>query len=116
MAAGLMSGVWLVADATAQTLPLENRQDSIRYNLSSTNGLPLSSVRGAPPGSDGRAPTLVQQQAAGLTEVILPERNLYNLDDVPAEIRGAMRFHIVSSVDQVLGFALEPHEALANAA
>src|SRR5688572_23221760 len=69
MAAGLMSGVWLAANATAQTLPLENRQDSIRYNLSSTNGLPLSSVRGAPPGSDGRAPTLVQQQAAGLTEV-----------------------------------------------
>jgi len=54
--------------------------------------------------------------AAGLTEVILPERNRHDLDDVPAEIRGAMRFHIVSSVDQVLGLALEPHGALANAA
>ena len=54
--------------------------------------------------------------AAGLTEVILPERNRHDLDDVPTEIRGAMRFHIVSSVDQVLGWALEPHGALANAA
>src|SRR5262245_54774198 len=53
----------------SQALPLETRPDSVRYNLSSTNGLPLSSVRGAPPGSDGRAPTLAQQQAAGLTEV-----------------------------------------------
>jgi len=54
--------------------------------------------------------------AAGLTEVILPERNRHDLDDVPAEIRSAMRFHIVSSVDQVLELALEPHAALANAA
>ena len=54
--------------------------------------------------------------AAGLTEVILPERNRHDLDDVPSEIRGAMHFHIVSSVDQVLGLALEPHGALANAA
>ncbi len=54
--------------------------------------------------------------AAGLTEVILPERNRHDLDDVPAEIRDAMRFHIATSVDEVLGWALEPHGALANAA
>jgi ATP-dependent Lon protease len=54
--------------------------------------------------------------AAGLTEVILPERNRHDLDDVPAEIRETMRFHIVSSVDQMLGVALEPHGALATAA
>ncbi len=46
--------------------------------------------------------------AAGLTDVILPERNQPDLDDVPAEVRGRMRFHPVSSVDQVLGLALEP--------
>jgi len=54
--------------------------------------------------------------AAGLTEVILPERNRYDLDDVPAEIRDTMRFHIAGSVDQVLELALEPRGALANAA
>ena len=46
--------------------------------------------------------------AAGLTEVIVPERNQPDLDDVPAEVRDQMQFHIVASVDQVLALALEP--------
>jgi ATP-dependent Lon protease len=53
--------------------------------------------------------------AAGLTEVIVPERNAPDLDDVPAEVRGYMTFHVVGSVDQVLAHALEP-TALAMAA
>src|SRR5262249_58735329 len=48
--------------------------------------------------------------AAGLTEVILPERNVPDLDDIPAEVRQKMRFHPVGSVDQVLALALEPAE------
>jgi ATP-dependent Lon protease len=47
---------------------------------------------------------------AGLTEVIVPERNEPDLDDVPADVRGQMTFHIVRSVDQVLALALEPAE------
>jgi ATP-dependent Lon protease len=54
--------------------------------------------------------------AAGLTEVILPERNRHDLDDIPAEIRDAMRFHIVTAVDEVLGFALDRRDAFASAA
>src|SRR6266851_3368221 len=46
--------------------------------------------------------------AAGLTEVIVPERNQPDLDDVPSEVRDQMQFHIVGSVDQVLTLALEP--------
>jgi ATP-dependent Lon protease len=46
--------------------------------------------------------------AAGLTDVILPDRNEPDLDDVPAEVRDRMRFHPVASVDQVLALALEP--------
>src|SRR5262245_52849100 len=46
-------GAWAVPDAAAQALPLELRQD-VRHNLSSTNGMPISPVRGVPPGSDGR--------------------------------------------------------------
>jgi ATP-dependent Lon protease len=46
--------------------------------------------------------------AAGLTEVIVPERNQPDLDDVPPEVRDQMQFHIVGTVDQVLTLALEP--------
>jgi ATP-dependent Lon protease len=48
--------------------------------------------------------------AAGLTEVIVPDRNEPDLDDVPSDVRDHMRFHIVRSVDQVLTLALEPAE------
>ncbi len=53
--------------------------------------------------------------AAGLTEVILPERNEPDLEDVPAEVRDRMQFHVVGTVDQVLALALEP-AAVAKAA
>jgi ATP-dependent Lon protease len=46
--------------------------------------------------------------AAGLTQVIFPERNAPDLDDVPADVRAQMRFHPVGSVDEVLALALEP--------
>jgi ATP-dependent Lon protease len=49
--------------------------------------------------------------AAGLTDVILPERNRGDLDDVPEEVREAMSFHPVMTVDEVLGLALEPAPA-----
>jgi ATP-dependent Lon protease len=54
--------------------------------------------------------------AAGLTDVILPERNRGDLDDVPEEVREAMTFHPVMTVDEVLGLALEPAPAHALAA
>jgi ATP-dependent Lon protease len=43
---------------------------------------------------------------AGLDTVILPRRNEGDLDDVPPEVRMALRFALVDSVDEVL------HEAL----
>ncbi len=46
--------------------------------------------------------------AAGLTDVILPERNRGDLDEVPAEVREQLRFHPVGTVDEVLALALEP--------
>jgi ATP-dependent Lon protease len=54
--------------------------------------------------------------AAGLTEVIVPERNEPDLDDVPAEVRKQITFHIVQSVEQVLAAALESSPAVAAAA
>jgi ATP-dependent Lon protease len=46
--------------------------------------------------------------AAGLTDVILPERNRGDLDEVPEDVREQMAFHPVMSVDEVLRLALEP--------
>ena len=46
--------------------------------------------------------------AAGLTDVILPERNRADLDDVPADVRKHLRFHPVETVEEVLALALEP--------
>jgi ATP-dependent Lon protease len=44
---------------------------------------------------------------AGLQEVILPERNEGDLDDVPEQVRKDIVFHLVATVDEVLGHALE---------
>ncbi|HEX8156072.1 MAG TPA: endopeptidase La [Solirubrobacteraceae bacterium] len=49
--------------------------------------------------------------AAGLTDVILPERNRADLDDVPEDVREAMTFHPVMTIDEVLQIALEPARA-----
>ena len=54
---------------------------------------------------------------AGLTEVIIPERNRRDLDDVPAEVLAQVTVHPVLTVQEVLDIALEPahdrHGALA---
>ncbi|MGN6379794.1 MAG: endopeptidase La [Gaiellales bacterium] len=46
--------------------------------------------------------------AAGLTTVILPERNRADLEDVPEDVREQMDFHPVMTIDEVLNVALEP--------
>ncbi len=45
--------------------------------------------------------------AAGLTEVILPERNRGDLDDVPGDVRDTMTFHPVMDIGELLEQALE---------
>jgi len=54
---------------------------------------------------------------AGLTDVIIPERNRRDLDDVPAQILEKVRVHPVLTVREVLDIALEPardrHESMA---
>jgi len=46
--------------------------------------------------------------AAGLTDVIIPERNRADLDDVPQKVRDDVTFHPVMSLGEVLDVALEP--------
>ena len=49
--------------------------------------------------------------AAGLTDVIIPERNRADLDDVPADVKAEMSFHPVMTLAEVLELALEPAAA-----
>jgi ATP-dependent Lon protease len=49
--------------------------------------------------------------AAGLTDVIIPERNRADLDDVPADVREAMSFHPVMTLGEVLELALESKQS-----
>jgi ATP-dependent Lon protease len=53
--------------------------------------------------------------AAGLTDVILPERNRGDLDEVPEDVREQMSFHPVMSIGEVLDLALEPATAEVHA-
>jgi ATP-dependent Lon protease len=52
--------------------------------------------------------------AAGLTDVILPERNRGDLDEIPEEVRNQMSFHPVMTVQEVLDRALEPARDVAH--
>ena len=45
----------------AETLPIEPRSTATQYNVSSGTGVPISTTAGTPPGSDGRAPTGINE-------------------------------------------------------
>ena len=50
---------------------------------------------------------------AGITDVILPKDNEADVEDVPAEARGKLRFHFVESLEEVLALALVPEPSKA---
>src|SRR6058998_1034938 len=80
---------------------------AVKHNVGMTGEVTL---RGRVLPIGGVKQKVLAAHAAGLTDVILPERNRGDLDEVPAEVRQAMRFHLVSSVDEVLVLALEKGE------
>ena len=45
--------------------------------------------------------------AAGLTDIVIPERNRADLEDIPENVREEIAFHPVMSIDEVLSIALE---------
>jgi ATP-dependent Lon protease len=45
--------------------------------------------------------------AAGLTDIVIPERNRADLDDVPENVRDDLTFHPVMSLEEVFELALE---------
>ncbi|HEY8133665.1 MAG TPA: endopeptidase La [Thermoanaerobaculia bacterium] len=44
---------------------------------------------------------------AGITKIILPSENERDLEDIPADVREKMEFHLVESMDEVVAFALD---------
>jgi ATP-dependent Lon protease len=45
--------------------------------------------------------------AAGLTDIVIPERNRADLEDIPEKVRDEIAFHPVMSIAEVLDLALE---------
>jgi ATP-dependent Lon protease len=97
---GPSAGVTMV---TALTSLLTGRQ--VRHTVGMTGEVTLQG-RVLPIG--GVKQKVLAAHAAGLTEVVLPERNRADVDDVPEEIREAMKFDFAMSIDEVLAVALEP--------
>ena len=54
--------------------------------------------------------------AAGITDVIIPERNRADLADIPEKVKDDVTFHPVMSIDEVLSLALEETPVEANVA
>jgi len=59
---------------------------------------------------------LLAAHRAGITTVLIPQRNEPDLDDVPAEVLAKLDVHPVSDVREVLALALEPATVAATAA
>jgi ATP-dependent Lon protease len=77
----------------------------VKHNVGMTGEVTLQG-RVLPIG--GLKQKVLAAHAAGLTDVILPERNRGDLEEVPAEVREQMSFHPVMTVEEVLDLALEP--------
>jgi ATP-dependent Lon protease len=77
----------------------------VKHNVGMTGEVTLQG-RVLPVG--GIKQKVLAAHAAGLTDVIVPERNRGDLDEVPEHVTEAMRFHPVMTIDEVLDLALEP--------
>ena len=97
---GPSAGVTMV---TALTSLLSGRP--VRHTVGMTGEVTLQG-RVLPIG--GLKQKVLAAHAAGLTDVVIPERNRGDLDDVPEEVREAMTFHFAMTIDEVLSVALEP--------
>jgi ATP-dependent Lon protease len=50
---------------------------------------------------------------AGIPEVVLPRDNEADLEDLPEEVRRELQFHLVDTLDEVIGIALRPAQRVA---
>lgn len=92
-----------IAMVTALTSLLTDRP--VRHTVGMTGEITL---RGRVLPVGGVKQKVLAAHAAGLTEVIIPERNRPDLEDVPEQVREEMTFHPVMTIREVLEHALEP--------
>jgi len=90
-----------VTMATAIVSALSGRP--VRHDLAMTGEITLTG-RVLPIG--GIKEKVLGAYRAGIREVVLPEESEPQLDDLPAEVRNAMRFHPVKDLGHVLVLAL----------
>jgi len=91
-----------IAMATAFTSLLSGRP--VKHTVGMTGEVTLQG-RVLPIG--GLKQKVLAAHAAGLTDVIIPERNRADLEDVPQKVRDEVTFHPVMSLGEVLELALE---------
>jgi ATP-dependent Lon protease len=92
-----------VTMATALVSLLTGRP--VRHTVAMTGELTLQG-RVLPIG--GVKQKVLAAHAAGLTQIVVPERNRADLDDVPADVAAALEFHPSMTITEVLDVALEP--------
>lgn len=87
--------------ATAMASLFLNRP--IRAHLAMTGELTL---RGKVLAVGGIKEKILAARRAGATEVIMPNSNVHDLDEIPALLRKEMTFHFVETIDEVFALAL----------
>ncbi len=90
-----------VAIAVALVSALTNRP--VRKDLAMTGEI---SLRGRVLPIGGVKEKVLAAHRAGLSDVILPHDNERDLDDVPDEVKAALKFHLIENVDEALKLAL----------
>ncbi|GIW76302.1 MAG: Lon protease [Phycisphaerae bacterium] len=92
-----------VAMFTALASLLTNRP--VRHDVAMTGEITL---RGLVLPIGGLKEKTLAAKRAGIKVVIVPKRNEKDLEDVPTEVKKTLKFHFVSTVDEVLQIALKP--------
>jgi len=95
-----------VTMATALASLLTERR--VRPDVAMTGEITL---RGAVLPIGGVKEKVLAARRAGITTVVLPQRNEKDLEDVPENVRREMRFTFAETIDDVLAAALEPADA-----
>ncbi|HET7744789.1 MAG TPA: endopeptidase La [Gaiellaceae bacterium] len=88
--------------ATAIASLLTNRP--VRHTVGMTGEITLQG-RVLPIG--GLKQKVLAAHAAGITDIVIPERNRADLEDIPDKVKDEITFHPVMSIGEVLNLALE---------
>ena len=100
--AGITMAVALVSLLTGQ---------SVRTDIALTGELTL---RGKVLPVGGIKEKILAARRAGVTQVILPQHNKNDLEDIPAVLRRELTYHFVDTIDEVFPIALVPASSAAG--